>query len=109
METLQPILKRGRDVWDPINMPKGEFQQRVGKIREAMAKEGINVLLLYGCNVDDYGNQCYVSNYVTKLSAAALVILPGQGDLTLLFEGSSRELKVGKRVTWIDDTRSCLG
>ena len=48
METLQPILKRGRDVWDQINMPKGEFLQRVEKIREKMAGAGIDVLLLYG-------------------------------------------------------------
>jgi Xaa-Pro aminopeptidase len=108
VETLQPILKRGRDVWDQINMPKGEFLQRVKRIRKAMTKEGIDVLLLYGVGVNDYGNQCYVSNFVTKLTAGALVIIPRKGELTLFFEGSSRELKLGQRVTWIDDTRSSL-
>ena len=109
LETLQPILKRGRDVWDQINMPKAEFEQRVKTIRREMKKQGINVLLLCGSSVNDYGNQCYVSNFVTKLTAGALVIVPQKGDLTLLFEGSARELKIGKRVTWIDDTRSSLG
>jgi Xaa-Pro aminopeptidase len=108
LETLQPILKRGRDVWDQINMPKREFLQRVTKIRKAMAKGGIDVLLVYGSGVNDYGNQCYVSNFVTKLTAGALVIIPRKGDLTLFFEGSSRELKLGQRVTWIDDVRSSL-
>ena len=108
LETLQPILKRGRDVWDQINMPKREFLQRVTKIRKAMTKEGIDVLLVYGSGVNDYGNQCYVSNFVTKLTAGALVIIPRKGDLTLFFEGSSRELKLGQRVTWIDDVRSSL-
>lgn len=31
METLQPILKRGRDVWDKINMPVDEFLLRIKK------------------------------------------------------------------------------
>ncbi len=109
LETLQPILKRGRDVWDQINMPKGEFLARVARIRKAMAKEGIDVLLVYGSGVNDYGNQCYVSNFVTKLTAGALVVIPRKGELTLFFEGSSREAKLGQRVTWIDDVRSSLG
>jgi Xaa-Pro aminopeptidase len=108
LETLQPILKRGRDVWDQINMPKREFLQRVAKIRKTMIKEGIDVLLVYGSGVNDYGNQCYVSNFVTKLTNGALVVIPRKGDLTLFFEGSSRELKLGQRVTWIDDVRSSL-
>jgi Xaa-Pro aminopeptidase len=108
METLQPILKRGRDVWDQINMPKGEFLRRVEKIREEMTKKGIDVLLLYGAGVYDCGNVCYVSNYATKLTAGALVVIPQKGELTLFFEGSSRELKIGQRLTWVDDIRSSL-
>ena len=108
METLQPILKRGRDVWDQINMPKGEFHRRVEKIREEMMKEGMDVLLLYGAGVHNYGNECYVSNHATKLTAGALVVVPRKGELTLFFEGSSRELKIGQRLTWVDDIRSSL-
>ena len=108
METLQPILKRGRDVWDQINMPKSEFLQRLERIRAEMMKEGIDVLLVYGGGVHKYGNVCYVSNFATKLTAGALVVVPRKGDLTLFFEGSSRELKIGQRVTWIDDIRSSL-
>jgi Xaa-Pro aminopeptidase len=51
---------------------------------------------------------CYVSNYATKLTAGALVVIPRKGDLTLFFEGSSRELKLGQKLTWIDDIRSSL-
>jgi Xaa-Pro aminopeptidase len=108
METVQPILKRGRDVWDQINMPKSEFLQRVDKIRESMRKEKIDVLLLYGAGVNDYGDQCYVSNLVTKLTAGALVVLPRNGEPTLFFEGSSRGLKIGQQTTWVDDVRSSL-
>jgi Xaa-Pro aminopeptidase len=108
METLQPILKRGRDVWDQINMPKEEFLRRVEKIREVMIKKGMDVLLLYGTGVYDCGNVCYVSNYATKLTAGILVVIPRKGELTLFFEGSSRELKIGQRLTWVDDIRSSL-
>jgi len=48
METLQPTLKRGRDVWDRINMTEMEFHMRVEKIREKMQKESIDCILLYG-------------------------------------------------------------
>jgi Xaa-Pro aminopeptidase len=108
METVQPILKRGRDVWDQINMPKSEFLRRVERIREEMRKEGMDVLLLYGAGVYDCGNVCYVSNYATKMTAGALAVLPKKGDLTLFFEGSSRELKIGQKLTWVDDIRSSL-
>jgi Xaa-Pro aminopeptidase len=108
METLQPILKRGRDVWDQTNMPKEEFLRRVEKIREKMIKKGIDVLLLYGTGVYDCGNVCYISNYATKMTAGILVVIPRKGELTLFFEGSSRELKIGQRLTWVDDIRSSL-
>lgn len=108
METLQPILKRGRDVWDQINMPKEEFLRRVEKIREEMTEKSMDALLLYGTGVYDCGNVCYVGNYATKLTAGVLVVIPRKGELTLFFEGSSRELKIGQRLTWVDDIRSSL-
>jgi len=107
VETLQPILKRGRNVWDQINMPRAEFLQRIEKIREKMASEGLDVLLLYG-DIHDYGDACYISNFLVRLPAGALVVLPRTGEPTLFFVGSSRELKLGQRVTWIDDIRSSL-
>jgi Xaa-Pro aminopeptidase len=107
VETLQPILKRGRNVWDQINMPEAEFLHRVKKIREEMMSEGLDLLLLYG-DIYDYGDPCYVSNFLVRLPAGALVILPRTGEPTLFFVGSSRELKLGQRVTWIDDIRSSL-
>ncbi len=107
METLQPILKRGRNIWDQIHMPREEFLQRVERIREKMASEGLDLLLLYG-DIHDYGEACYVSNFLVRLPAGALVILPRTGEPTLFFVGSSRELKLGQRITWIDDVRSSL-
>ncbi len=102
METMQPTLKRGRDVWDPINMPETEFQERVKKIKKEMKKEGIDVLLLYGCGPDQYGNPCYISNYVIKMPWGALVIIPQKGEVALIFEGFSSKLST----TWVKEVRA---
>jgi len=88
-------------------MPKEEFLQRVEKIRAEMSRRGLDALLLYG-DIYDYGYPCYISNFLVRLPAGALVVLPRTGDLTLFFIVSSRELKLGQRVTWIEDIRSSL-
>lgn len=107
METIQPTLKRGRDVWNQINMPQKEFRIRVDKIRENMAKEGIDLLLLYGNGANNYGNPCYVSNFVTKMSRGALVVLPSKDDVGLIVQGFPRDEPAVKRTTWIEEVRSC--
>ncbi|MFC2072865.1 M24 family metallopeptidase [Chloroflexota bacterium] len=105
METMQPTLKRGRDVWDQINMPRAEFLDRVSIIKKVMQKEGVDVLLLYGNGVDEYGNTCYISNFITAMSRGALVIIPLEGDVVLIFEGASRGLPAAKATTWVEDVR----
>lgn len=106
MESLQPTLKRGRDVWDRINMPEMEFHLRVEKIREEMKKEGIDCLLLYGNGPNEYGNPCYVSNFAIKTPRGALVALPLKGNVTLIVDGFPRDQPAVKSVTWIDHIRS---
>ena len=107
METLQPTLKRGRDVWDRINMTEMEFHLRVEKIREKMQKESIGCILLYGKGADEYGNPCYISNFAIKMPRGALVVIPLKGDITLIVDGFSRDQPAVKSVTWIDSIRSC--
>jgi Xaa-Pro aminopeptidase len=106
METMQPTLKSGRYAWDRINMPVEEFQERVKKIRKAMKKEGIDLLLLYGNGFNEYGNYSYVSNTITRLPQGSMVALPLKGEVTLMFEGASRGVSSVKKMTWIDDVRA---
>ena len=108
METIQPILKRGREVWDRINMPEMEYRQRILRIQEIMKKENLDVLLVYGAGLNGYGNAAYLSNFATKMPWGAFVIVPREGDVTLLFQGGSRELKAVKRITWIEDIRPSM-
>jgi Xaa-Pro dipeptidase len=107
METMQPTLKNGRNVWDQVNMPKVEFENRITKIRKGMERDGMDVLLLYG-NANEYGYPCYLSNYYNGLSTrGAMVALTKGGDIALIFEGPSRDLPMTKRTTWIEDIRPC--
>ncbi len=108
METIQPILKRGRDVWDRINMPEAEFRERAQRIQEKIRKENLDVMLVYGAGLNEYGNSCYLSNFVTKMPQGALVILPKEGEVTFIFQGGSRELKTVQTTTWIEDTRPAM-
>jgi Xaa-Pro dipeptidase len=106
METMQPVLKNGRNVWDRINMPETEFQGRLKKIRKGMEKEGIDLLLLYGHGFNEYGNYCYLSNYIIRLPRGAMVVVPRKGRLALIFEGASRGIPSIKKTTWIEEIRA---
>ncbi|MDB4443824.1 aminopeptidase P family N-terminal domain-containing protein [bacterium] len=107
METIQPTLKRGRDVWNQINMPLKEFHKRIDQVREEMKKEDMDLLLLYGNGANNYGNPCYLTNFVTKMARGALVVLPSKGDPTLIVQGFPRDEPAVKNTTWIEDIRSC--
>jgi Xaa-Pro aminopeptidase len=107
METMQPALKNGRNVWDRINMPEDEFQGRLKKVRRGMKNEGIDLFLLYGNGFNEYGNYCYLSNYINRLPRGALVVVPLKGELALIFEGASRGIPSVKKTTWIEEIRAC--
>ncbi len=106
METMQPTLRNGRNVWNPINMPVCEFRERVTLLRKRMAEEGIDVLLAYGNAFNDYGNPCYLSNYVIRLPRGALAVLT-RSEISLFFEGASRGLPSARKTTWVEDVRAC--
>lgn len=107
METMRLTLKRGRDVWDRINMPKTEFLERVVKIRARMGEQGMNVLLLYANSTDEYGDPCYISNYVMKMPQGAMVVIPFTGEVALICEGFARDLPGVKGITWVENVISC--
>src|SRR4030043_2473531 len=109
METMQPTLKNGRNVWDRINMPEDEFNRRLKKVRREMKKEGIDLLFLYGNGFNEYGNYCYLSNYMIRLPRGALVVVPQKGERTLIFEGASRGVPSVRKTTWIEEIRPCGG
>lgn len=107
METRQPTLRIGRNVWDQINMPEIEFQHRVQKVKREMEKAGIHVLLIYNKAFNECANTCYISNYVIRLPRGTLVLLPKRDKVALFFEGSSRGLPFARTTTWVKNIRAC--
>jgi Xaa-Pro aminopeptidase len=107
MDTLQPTLRLGRDVWDSSAMPLDEFRGRAVRLRAAMAARDLDALLLYGSNLNGCGHPTWLANYIVKLPFAALVVLPREGDAALIFQGATRGRDAAKATTWIDDVRPC--
>jgi Xaa-Pro aminopeptidase len=106
MKTMQPTLKSGRNAWDRVNMPVGEFQERVRKLRKGMKERGIDILLAYGYAFNEYGNYCYLTNFSIRLPQGALVTVPREGPLSLMFEGASRGIPSVRKMTWVEDLRA---
>src|SRR5215470_17156392 len=96
MQTLQPTLRLGRDVWNRTAMPIEEFAARA-----------LDALLLYGTNLNGCGHPTYLANYIVKLPFAALVALPRDGDAALMFQGATRGRSAAQATTWIEDVRPC--
>jgi Xaa-Pro aminopeptidase len=107
MQTLQPTLRLGRDVWDRTAMPVAEFHHRADRLRSAMAEAGLDAMLLYGRGLNACGHPTYLANYIVKLPFAALVVLPRIGEPALAFEGATRGREAAKATTWIEDVRPC--
>jgi Xaa-Pro aminopeptidase len=107
VQSLQPTLRLGRDVWDRAAMPVSEFHDRADRLRGAMKKAGLDGLLLYGRGLNACGHPTYLANYIVKLPFAALVVLPREGEPALMFEGATRGRDAATATTWIDDVHPC--
>ncbi len=104
MDTYKPTLKRGRNVWDQVNMPAAEYQDRIEKIQDQMEKESMDVLFLYALSPDEYAYPCYVSNYYVGMGGV-MVAIPRQGKVTLFFSGSARGIQYERVMTPVEDIR----
>src|SRR5262249_49977164 len=107
MQTLQPTLRLGRDVWNRQTMPIEEFASRADRLRSAMAARHLDAPLLSGSNLNGCGYPTYLANYVVKLPFAALVVLPREGDPALIFQGATRGRSAAQATTWVEDVRPC--
>ncbi len=115
METMQPVMKAGRNVWDKVNMPRSEFIARIEKIQAEMKKQKIDVTLIYGNGLNDYGNPGYFSNSSIPNQRGAIVAVPAKGDISYIYDGSSRDLPKTRLTTWVEDviptenmTKACI-
>jgi Xaa-Pro aminopeptidase len=98
------VLKRGCSTWDPMQVPQGEFQARLDRVRQEMALLNLGALVIYGDNYS-FADLCYLTNYFPKVRGG-IAIVPRDGALSLLLNIGSRDVPFAKTLTWVDDVRA---
>jgi Xaa-Pro aminopeptidase len=98
------VLKRGCSTWDKQQMPQEEYQGRLESLRQQMAQQGLDALVIYGDNYS-YADLCYLTNYFPKVRGGVSVI-PRSGPISLLLNIGSRDVPFAKSLTWVDDVRA---
>jgi Xaa-Pro aminopeptidase len=108
MITMTNVLKKGRTVWDSALLPIDEYVERTRVLREAMARDGLDVLVSLG-HATRPGNFAYLSGYVPPLGWMGTVLGTEQdaeqGPM-LVSGGGPRETPFVKTQTWIEDLRT---
>jgi Xaa-Pro aminopeptidase len=104
MQTLQPVLRRGRSVWNQVTFPSDEFHERVRVVREMLANDGMRALLIVGGG-EKYHDIAYLTNLV-PLMPWTVVVLPVVGDPAIISGvGGGREIPFIRTCTWVADVR----
>ena len=98
------VLKRGCSTWDPEELPQGEFQTRLDSVRQEMARQNLDALVIYGDNYS-FADLCYLTNYFPKVRGG-IAVIPREGGISLLLNIGSRDVPFAKTLTWIDDVRA---
>jgi Xaa-Pro aminopeptidase len=98
------VLKRGSSTWDEQKMPREEFQARLDAVRDAMASDDLDALVIYGDNYS-FADLCYLTNYFPKVRGG-IAVVPRQGPLALLLNIGSRDVPFAKSLTWVEDVRA---
>ena len=98
------VLKRGCSTWDKQQMPQEEYQGRLEIVRQQIAQQGLDALVIYGDNYA-YADLCYLTNYFPKVRGG-IGIIPRSGSISLLLNIGSRDVPFAKSLTWVDDVRA---
>ena len=85
-------------------MPEAEYQGRLESVRQQMAQQGLDGLVIYGDNYS-YADLCYLTNYFPKVRGG-LGIIPRNGPASLLLNIGSRDVPFAKSLTWVEDVRA---
>ncbi|HLH69791.1 MAG TPA: M24 family metallopeptidase [Candidatus Dormibacteraeota bacterium] len=104
MQTLQPVLRRGRSVWNQVTFPSDEFQERVRGVRGMLSDGGMRALLVVGGG-ERYQDIAYLTNLV-PLMPWTVVVLPVEGEPAIIAGiGGGREIPFVRTCTWVADVR----
>jgi Xaa-Pro aminopeptidase len=98
------VLKRGCSTWDKEQMPEEEYRDRLENVRQQMARQSLDALVIYGDNYS-YADLCYLTNYFPKVRGG-IAVIPQRGPLSLLLNIGSRDVPFAKSLTWVEDVRA---
>jgi Xaa-Pro dipeptidase len=98
------VLKRGCSTWDQQAMPQAEFQSRLDALRQKMARQDLDGVVIYGDNYS-FADLCYLTNYFPKVRGG-ITAVPRNGPLSLLLNIGSRDVPFAKTLTWVEDVRA---
>jgi len=98
------VLKRGCSTWDPTQVPQTEFHSRLDAVRQEMARQSLDALVIYGDNYS-FADLCYLTNYFPKVRGG-IAVVPREGAISLLLNIGSRDVPFAKTLTWVEDVRA---
>jgi Xaa-Pro aminopeptidase len=88
-------------------LSSAERDQRWQRIRDAMAKRGVDVLIVSGTSSrwnEGHGNVRYVAGYADPLSSIGYAIFPGVGEGTFITQFQAK--RSAYATSWFSDIRS---
>jgi len=103
VQTLHPILKRGVMIWDRAALPEALFRGRLAAAQQAITAAGQDAWLVYG-DALSYGDVAFLTNYLPRVRSAMLLV-PREGEPSLLVAFGLRDIPAAKTLTWVDDVR----
>ena len=100
---MHPTLLIGPYDWDSQRLPESEFRERIKAFWEKMPDSTISRAIVYG-DSRNHAELMYLSNFLPKLGPA-LLLIPRNGEPTLLVSGAPNMLAAARRMTWIARTQ----
>lgn len=103
MLTMHPTLLVGPYDWDPERIPKEEFTDRIQAFWGEISDTECSATVVYG-DSRNHAELIYLSHFVPKLGPAFLLV-PREGEPTLLASGAPNMLPAARRMTWVEQTQ----
>lgn len=97
MLSMESTQKRGYTFWDQSLLPVDEYFERVRSVRQAMAKNGLDAVIVLANNLNP-GNVSYLAG-----NQAGTLLITQDHDPALYTGGGGRELPFQRMMTWISD------
>jgi len=100
---MHPTLLVGPYDWDPERIPKEEFTDRIQAFWDEISDTECSATVVYG-DSRNHAELIYLSYFVPKLGPAFLLV-PREGEPTLLASGAPNMLPAAGQMTWVEQTQ----